>query len=250
MAIALNSFTSYAQTCQLLGTVSGPEDVPVEYVTIEIYEDSSFLWGTISKEDGGFSIEDLQCGSTYHLKARYFGYQTVEQEFTAQTNASPLALRLQVDSKELDEIVVSEKRPTIERKADRLIYFVNQSFVAGKNSAFDVLKTTPSVWIDNNGLIRINGKAGTRVMINGKMLKVSGMELQNYLNGIEGKDIIKIEVIAMPGSEFDAESKGGVINIELRKRFLDGYNARLFAGGEQGRYPEYSTGIFSNYKKG
>lgn len=241
---------SYSQECNIQGTVMDEKKDFLEYANVELYRDSIFQSGTITEENGVFNISNVDCNQNYTIKVRFVGYKVVEKKINISKNTDSQSFELMPDTETLGEVVVTTKKPTIEREADRLIYYTNEGFLKGNNSAYEVLKTAPSVWLDNNGNISINGKRGASVTINSKPVNISGLQLQNYLNGISGKDVLKVEIIAMPGSEFSADSQGGVINIEIKKKFLDGYNARLFTGMEQGKYPEYSTGIFSNYKKG
>lgn len=240
--------SSYSQKCHLTGIIKDSVYLPLEYVNVELYIDSNFYKGTTTDSLGLFRFDKVECNEIYQIKIRHIGYKSITD--TISHLNKPYSYEMNIDPTLLNEVVITGKRPQIRREADRLIYNVDNSFITGNNSAFEILKTTPSVWVDGNGTIRVNGKEGVSVMINDKPLQMGGIQLQNYLNGINGEDVISIEVIAVPGSEFEASKKGGVININMKKRFVDGYNARLFAGYEQGRYPEYSTGVFSNYKKG
>ncbi|MCC6283422.1 MAG: TonB-dependent receptor [Saprospiraceae bacterium] len=238
-----------AQSCLIQGGVVNEKEEGVEFASVGVYQDSVFLWGQITDGQGRFSIP-AACGQKYRVELKYLGYSTVQAEVLSSAELASLHFVLKPESAQLKEVLVRSRKPVIERKADRLIYYVDTSLLAANHSAMEVLKTTPSVWVDGAGNVRINGRVGAKVMINGKLLKMSGVQLQSYLNGLDGEQISRIEVIAVPGAEYDAASKGGILNIVMKKKFLDGFQSNLFGGYEQGRYPEYSTGIFSNYKKG
>ncbi len=244
-----SSTVIYGQDCKIRGIVQDERNAPMEYVSVGIYQDEQLLSGTITNAEGEFLITTT-CNDNYTLKVRYIGYQEIQKEVRTDGNIQGLSFQLSITTNELETVTIIAQKPVIERKTDRLIYFVEKSLLVGNHSALEVLKTTPSVWVDGNGGIRINGKTGTRVMINGKLLNLNGQQLRSYLNGIDGNQIVSIEVISIPGSEYDAESKGGIINIIVKKKFLDGFNASTYAGYEKGKYNKYSGGVFSNYKKG
>ncbi|MEM9916715.1 MAG: outer membrane beta-barrel family protein [Bacteroidota bacterium] len=238
------------KVCVLQGQIQDEQAVPMQYVNVGVYLDDAFVTGGITDARGHFALS-VDCEQLYQVQISSVGYeQLVLEAAVAAPSAGVKKYTLIASAKLLDEVTVTSKRPTIEQKADRLIYHVDTSFLTGIHSAFEVLETTPSVWIESNGEIRINGRRGARVMVNGKLLQLGGAQLQSYLAGLDGRQIARIEVVSIPGSEFDADTEAGLVNIIMRKKFLDGYNARLFAGYEQGEFPETSTGIFSNYKTG
>ncbi|HEB61621.1 MAG TPA: TonB-dependent receptor [Bacteroidetes bacterium] len=62
----------------------------------------------------------------------------------------------------------------------------------------------------------IGGQA-TRVMIDGRILQLSGEDLINFLNTIAADDIKKIEIISNPPAQYEAAGNGGLINIIYKK---------------------------------
>lgn len=58
----------------------------------------------------------------------------------------------------------------------------NNPLAAGKSS-LEAIRLAPGVFI-REGQIAINGNTGTRVMVNGKMLQLSGNDLTNYLTSL------------------------------------------------------------------
>ena len=45
------------------------------------------------------------------------------------------------------------------------------------------------MFVTNQGTISLNGAIGTKVMINGKLLQMSGKDLLNYINAIDSNTI-------------------------------------------------------------
>lgn len=65
--------------------------------------------------------------------------------------------------------------------------------------------------------ISIAGKSNVALMVNDKLLNLSGQELINYLKTLRSDDIARIEVITTPPARYEAEGKSGLINIILKK---------------------------------
>ena len=105
----------------------------------------------------------------------------------------------------------------LERKGDRFIMTIsNEPAFTGK-SAQEILIKVPGVWVDNNG-ISINGVSGTKIYINGRELKLTQEQLNLYLSSLNSENIRKIEVLPVAGAEYEAQNKGGIINITLKRK--------------------------------
>lgn len=116
----------------------------------------------------------------------------------------------------MKEVFIKKSKSLIERKIDRIVMNIADNPNSSGKSSMDLFKLAPGVFV-NNGNISINGVWGTRVMIDGKMLNLSGDDLNNYLQTLRSNEIQSIEVIAHPSAEFEAEGSGGIINIILKK---------------------------------
>ena len=66
--------------------------------------------------------------------------------------------------------------------------------------------------------LRLPEKSGLSVMINERMVNLSGNDLMNYLKSLRSDDIAKIEVITTPPAKYEAQGNSGIINIVLKKR--------------------------------
>lgn len=219
---------------------------PVPYANVAVFADSILEKTSLSDSTGFFTVE-ISC--TEHIvKISHIGYKDLELSTLTLGYRDTVYLSALIE--ELPEIEVSSKRPEIIHRADRLVFLPNISVKNTALTAYDVLQKTPSLWVGSNGSIRINGKEGARVLINGRLITMPFSQIRSYLEGLNPTLIQRIEVIAIPGAEFEADSKGGVVNIVIDKQLLKGINANFFTGGELGRFPEYSTGVFSNQNLG
>ena len=93
---------------------------------------------------------------------------------------------------EIEKIDILVKKKLIDRKADRLIFNVDASIASQGMDAGETLSNVPMLKVDENlGSISIIGKSTVNVMINGKMLNLSGTALLNYLKSIRSENISK-----------------------------------------------------------
>jgi hypothetical protein len=80
---------------------------------ISVYQNNAFVKGNFSDPFGLATIAFLEPG-VYTLKTSFVGYATVSQEFSiASNNVTTLNIKMQVQTEELNEIVLVEKKPLI-----------------------------------------------------------------------------------------------------------------------------------------
>lgn len=147
---------------------------------------------------------------------------------------------------------IQGKKKLFDRKADRFIYNVQNSMISQGSSGIEVLQSTPLLKIDEEkGSISMIGKSGVSVMVNDRILKMSGSELMEYIKNIRSEDIVKIEVITAPPSKYEAQGNSGLINIFVRKNNQMGWNGNLSTYYKQSTYGSFggSGGLsFQNEK--
>ena len=208
------------------GKIVNSENIPVDFGEIIFFNLDSTLFKTgLSDENGRFSI-NAGLGS-YIFQVRQEAKLVFDSTLVI-TSSIDLGT-ISVSSIKLVEVVnVIYKKPTIERKVDRLIFNVENSISASGGDALDVLKVTPNVKVQEN-LLKIIGKSNLLVMVNDKMIQLSGEDLINYLKTIPSNSIQKIEVITTPPSKYDAAGNSGLINIVLKKTIKNSWNGSLGA---------------------
>ena len=151
--------------------------------------------------------------------------------------------------KEIEHVDLLVKKKLLERKADRLIFNVDASIASQGMDAGETLANVPMLKVDENlGTISITGKSTVNVMINGKMLNISGTALLNYLKSIRSENISKIEVITTPPAKYEAQGNSGLINIILKKNPNLGFSGNISSGLTQRTYFNGSTNGTINYQ--
>lgn len=146
--------------------------------------------------------------------------------------------------------IEGKKKLLLERKADRLIFNVEASVASQGMDGAETLANIPMLKVDENlGNISITGKSSVNVMVNGRMLNLSGTNLVNYLKTIRSENIAKIEVITTPPAKYEAQGNSGLINIILKKNpnlgwsgsVNTGLNQRTYSGGNSTGTLNYQT---------
>ncbi|MDO4224804.1 MAG: TonB-dependent receptor, partial [Bergeyella zoohelcum] len=150
--------------------------------------------------------------------------------------------------KQIEAVELIAKKKIVERKVDRLVFNVDQSVSAIGGDALDLLKVTPSLRIQNDQ-ISIIGKNGMSIMIDDRLIQLSGDELINFLKTIQSDNIKSIEVITNPPAKYDAQGNSGLINIKLKKAKKTSVNGNLKTSYTQATHSLGSLGGAINYQK-
>ncbi|MEG1590764.1 TonB-dependent receptor domain-containing protein [Chryseobacterium sp.] len=153
--------------------------------------------------------------------------------------------------KNIESVTINgKKKLLLERKADRFIFNVEASVASQGMDGSETLANVPMLKVDDNlGNISITGKSSVNVMVNGRILNLSGANLINYLKTIRSENIAKIEVITTPPAKYEAQGNSGLINIILKKNpnlgwsgFVNtGLNQRTYSGGNSTASLNYQT---------
>lgn len=152
------------------------------------------------------------------------------------------------DTSSLAPINVTGKRQLIGRKVDRYLVNVAQ-LLAGSSNAWDVLGKTPLITVKEPAIITLAGASGATIQVNGRKLKMPDEVLAAYLKGLSADAIEKIEILTTPSSEYEGDSKGGIINIILKKPAGDGWLGGIQASSTQLTYNNQSVSGNWEYQK-
>ncbi|MDE6694408.1 MAG: outer membrane beta-barrel protein, partial [Bacteroidales bacterium] len=104
------------------------------------------------------------------------------------------------------------------------------------------------VTIDKDDNISLNGRGGVLVLINDRDPHLGGQNLANYLRGMPGNNIEKIEVMNNPSSKYDAEGTGGIINIKTVRSQASGFSGSVNAGVGYDKLFDGNGGFDLNYR--
>jgi len=242
LLLACVVYSSFSQTYRLKGRVVDDSKNPIEFVNVLLLNspDSSYVAGDVSKETGEFVFSSLNRGD-YILKLSIIGYENISISVSLTNNRELSDIVLSDASVSLNEVVLTSARPIIRREIDRVVFDVEASPALQGTNGLEVLRRTPGLLLENNGL-SIIGKGGVIVLINDRETKMSGDELMDLLRTYRSEEIAGVEVITTPPAKYQAEGNSGIINIRLKKARKEYIGGSVSASRS---FSEYSSNYVS-----
>ncbi|WP_378188263.1 TonB-dependent receptor domain-containing protein [Aquimarina sp. W85] len=209
---------------------------PLEYATVSFIEPASkrVAFGGITDKKGKFKIT-ISPGM-YEVYIEFISCETkiiTQQNYSSNTNLGMIILK--PSSEELDDVVITSEKTSVEIRLDKKIYNVGKDLTAAGGSLSDVLTNVPSVSVDAAGSIALRGNENVRILVDGKPSALVGLGNAEALRQLPAESIDRIEIITSPSARYDAEGTAGIINLILKKNKLAGINATLLA---KTGYPE------------
>lgn len=229
----------------LTARIVDKETQPVAFANALLFQmpDSTFYKATTSDEKGKLSFTDVSDGD-YVLNISSVGYVTLSRKLTIKTTTDLNDLEMAVNQEELDAVTVTAKRPTVQRKADRIIFNVENTSVSTGNAA-DILSVTPGI-VAMNGEYLVKNKAAV-VYINNRRVYLTSDELNQLLNGYTGDNVKSVEVITNPPAQYDADG-AAVINIVTSTNVSLGYKGSVNGSWTVDTFAKYQVGLSQYYK--
>lgn len=215
--ICLVAITSTAQS--ISGCVIDEQAQPMPFANVVLVNraDSAFIAGTVTKDDGTFSIStDIQDGL---LKVTSVGYTT---KYLDARTGNVGDIQMQPDTKELGEVVVKGERPQYKMTTGGMTVDIQNSLLKDVGTADDVLSMLPQVQ-GGDGNFTVFAKGTPEIYINNKKVQ-NARELKQ----LKSTDIKSVDVITSPGAKYNAEV-GAVIRIKTKKRQGDGISMEAFS---------------------
>ncbi len=235
----------WAQSYEISGTVRNSDGEYVSFANVVLLRvaDTTIVKGSSADDDGRFLFTEV-IPDVYYLQARYFGNRSSLIPLEIRQDVKIGALFMEADNVWLDEVVVTAKQPTVERREDRIVFNVENSIVAQGNT-WDILRNTPGV-INVQDQLKIRGQTAT-IYLNDRKVQLSQTEVKNLLEGLTGGAISSIEVISNPPARYDAEG-GPILNIITNKNIIPGYKGSVQAVYTQAVFPKYLLGTSHYFK--
>lgn len=246
--LLLFSLNCHSQEIFICGRITDENKIHIQFANINLLDkgNKTYIKGTISDEQGKFKLS-LKPGA-YLLEIATLNYENWQKEIVLTDTIDLKQIILTHKPNELKEVRIKAVPQEIIRKADRFVINVSNNAIATGKSALELFNIAPGVWVEQSGGISINGVSGTRVMIDGKLLRFSNDQLRNYLSTIRAGEISTIEIIAHPSAEYEAEGSSGLINIILKKTKIKGLNGTVSTGTNYGKSITTINSVLLNYK--
>lgn len=232
LSFLLSNFSVVAQgnPVTLSGLIKDKKGhMPLPYVSVVITteKDSVFVTGTISNEEGLFSIPNIKPGN-YSVSASLIGYVSKKQSLYAGSLSPYLDLgtiELEENAAALTEVEVGAKQDEVSGKMDKKIFSVEDNMSQSGGSVLQVMQNLPGITVQD-GKIQLRGNEKITILVDGKQTALTGFGSQYGLDNIPASAIEKIEIINNPSAKYDANGNAGIINIVMKKNQQEGLNGK------------------------
>lgn len=207
------------------GKIVNEKGEPLAFANVVLLnrQDSAFVKGVVSGEDGHFAI-DSACNNGI-IKVTSVGYKTAWKDCTGE-NAG--VIKMVADSKVLGEVVVKSLLPKTILKNGGMTTTVAGSVLEKAGTMEHLLDRIPNVSAQN-GNIKVFGRGEPIIYINGRQMRD-----RSELDRFSSDNIKSVEVISNPGARYAASTKA-VIRITTKKMLGDGFG---FDATTEGSYDE------------
>lgn len=234
-------FSPLLKAQQIKGRIIDEKGNAIEFSNVVILNetDSSFIEGTISKDDGSFVLTYPSVDGDYLLSVSYVGYTKVNKHIS---NREIGDIILSPESIFLEDVVIKGNLPKFEMSNEGISTNVQSSLLKKAGTANDVLKKLPNVTGDN-GNYMVFGKGDAKIFINDREMRDASI-----LDNLSSQDLKNIEVVFNPGAQYDATVKA-VIRITTIKKVGDGFGFDVRSSYFQSENTDLIEQMNMNYRK-
>lgn len=237
--IAIQDSAETTKIEQIKGVVMDEQQKPIPFANIVMSSSATntYIAGCITAEDGSFVLPYSEKDAI--LKVSYVGYTT--QTLACKPNMS---IVLQSDVQLLNTVTIKSTRPKAKFKDGAFTTLVSGTILAELGTANDMISQLPFVSGDD-GNWEIIGRGKPEIYLNGRKV-----EDTNELKRLSAKDILKAEIVTVPGAQYGSSTKAVIRLYAVRKRG-QGLSGSLYSNYSQGHYsPQTSEHAQLNYRTG
>lgn len=228
-------FVSYSfgqvSSVTISGIVKSKADksvMPYVNVVVKKERESAFVAGTVTNEEGRFSIPNIKPGN-YRLSISFMGFESKEQPLYVGSLSTFLdipAIELEGQSTILEGVTIIATTSDVSNKMDKKTYSVDDNISQSGGSVLQSMQNLPGITVQD-GKVQLRGNDKVTVLIDGKQTALTGFGSQMGLDNIPSSAIDKIEIINNPSSKYDANGNAGIINIIMKKNKQEGLNGKI-----------------------
>jgi outer membrane receptor protein involved in Fe transport len=234
----------------ITGQVLNEALIPITKATVALQSmDGKVAAQTVTDSAGNFKLQQRIAGQ-FTIRISHVGYQSYRSERFELATSSFGKIKLKVEANALKDVVIQGKKNTIELDGSTLIYNVSGTIAGQGVTALEALKKAPGVFVENESVITLNGKAGVLILLDGKQTYLSGRELTDLLKAIPSSSIRSIEIMSSPSAKYDAAGTAGIINIKTNRSLIKGFSGSITTGVAYGITAKQNEDIALNYRTG
>jgi hypothetical protein len=258
LLVNLTAKQAFAQNNQIKVGISGRvidyNKNGIQLVNVKLINavDSSTVKFMTSDENGHFNFTDIIPGN-YFIKTSLLAFEDELSKLISVDKDHPEKIMVIIKLKEkvnmLATVNVEAKKQFIQHNLDKTTINVEGSAVSNGSTALEILARSPSITIDRDDNVAMEGKSNVLIMIDDKQTYMSQSDVVNLLRGMPSESIRSIELINRPSSRYDAAGTAGIINIKTKKDKRQGFNGTVGLGGGYGWTSKYNANTMVNYRK-
>ena len=236
------------------------ETVPYATLSIALANAPQKAIKLLACDDDGKFTTTLKQPGTYIMSMQSLGKLPAVKRFTLSEGKKSLNLGklfMNDDTQQINEVTVVAQKPLVTVEVDRITYSLDDDPEAKTNNALEMFRKVPMITVDGEDKIQLKGSSNYKIYMNGKPSNLlSGENASDVLKSMPASSIKNIEVITDPGSKYDAEGVGGIINIITSKNAMQGYTGTVranastlgsFGGGGYVSLKVGNLGLTANY---
>ncbi|MDR1005395.1 MAG: TonB-dependent receptor [Bacteroidales bacterium] len=254
--LTLITGSAFAQktTLTFVGTIADSvSKQPLAYCTLQIFDKNDTtkrLDATTTNIDGHFTFNRFKQKPSV-AKISYIGYKTLvfEIDFTKVKNDTLNfdTVYILSEANNLGTVTVEAKARRFEMDVDKLTMNIDEGLSSVSENAFDLLKKTPGVSIDQDENLTLNGQSGAKFQFNGKDMKLAWEAIKSMLKSMTPDKIQKIEVISNPSAKYESDGTAGIINIVMDSKKNYGIHGSVGSSASYNMTWDYSGNANLSY---
>jgi hypothetical protein len=247
----LYAFTGLAQNHAAIKgkVIDSMSREPLELATIAVVSlqdtSSSLVSYTVSDKAGLFALHNLPLGIPLKVLITYIGCKPFRKLLTLEKGRNIDLGIVPLNQKDLKEVAITDRMPIIIRKDT--IEFSAEAFKTRPNAVVqDLLKKLPGVEVDIDGVITVNGKSVSKILVDGREFFSNDPRIAS--KNLDADMVEKVQVYDDREDDPDhltPESKvNKIINLKFKKGLKKSAFGKIYAGG--GNENHYTAGGLYN----
>ncbi|HSF44579.1 MAG TPA: TonB-dependent receptor, partial [Chitinophagaceae bacterium] len=245
--LLLLTFTAEYGYAQRVGGRVMSDGQPLSMANVIIFTDKDSTQPVLftSSDSLGYFSGSLPARGDYSLRVQLIGFTAFRQMISISEDSLNLGnINMYLENRTMQEITVTAWKKMITRTNSGFTVQTDAILTQATGTATDLLANIPSILVDAEGGVSIRGKSPL-ILINGRNSNLGG-----NLDRIPASSIERIEIINNPGSKYDADGEGGIINIILKKNSKEGTNGAFALSGGYGAHERFSGSFLLNHRPG
>lgn len=205
---------------------------PIEFATVVLLDNKTQkqLNGIVTEPDGTFKLQDVKTG-TYDIQLSFIGYVTKTIQDVELTPKDPDfdlgTITITSETFDISTVEVTGEAATFENKIDKLVYNPEKDVTVSGSDASEVLARVPLLSVDADGNVSLRGSSNVQILVNGRPSTLFSSNPGDALKTIPAEMIKSVEVITVPTARYDGEGTGGIINLIMKKKSVEGFTGSI-----------------------